>query len=197
MQALIESPADSSWLEVARVDLDVAQIYAEQGTFLWKSLYRMGVLEADLPDALQEVLLVVHRRGDSYDGTSKLQSWLFGICLRVASTTRRKRVRRRESELGPDVELLRGNDEVTGPEVRLLRRDATRKLARVLDGLEPEQRALFSLYELENRPCSEIAELLAIPLGTVHSRLHAVRLAFQASLARVDAQARQFHGGRP
>jgi RNA polymerase sigma-70 factor (ECF subfamily) len=197
VQALVDSPADASWLELGRSTLDVAQIYAEQGAFLWKSLYRMGVLESDLPDALQEVLLVVHRRGDSYDGTSKLQSWLFGICLRVAATTRRKRARRREDELGTDVELAPRDEDPSGPEEQLLRRDAARKLARVLDGLEPEQRALFSLYELENRPCSEIADVLGVPVGTVHSRLHAARGAFQASLKRIDAQERKLHGGRP
>jgi hypothetical protein len=57
-------PADPDLTEAKSTasPLDVTVIYAKHAQFLWRSLQRMGVAEADLPDALQEVLLVVHRR---------------------------------------------------------------------------------------------------------------------------------------
>ncbi|HEY5960176.1 MAG TPA: sigma factor-like helix-turn-helix DNA-binding protein, partial [Polyangiaceae bacterium] len=50
--------------------------------------------------------------------------------------------------------------------------------------LTPEQRAVFVMYELEELSCAEIATELAIPKGTVFSRLHAAREVFKAAYTR-------------
>lgn len=186
------SKGASAQLEVPQ--LDVAQIYAVHGAFLWKCLCRMGVSEADLPDAMQEVLLVVHRRLDSYDPSCKLSTWLFGIGLRVAQTTRRKRARRREAPLEPDEGSL-GATSPEDAEERIRERDARHRLDRVLAGLDPEQRALFTLYEIDDLPGAQIAELLGIPLGTVHSRLSKLRERFYEALRRLEAQEAKLRGG--
>jgi len=44
-------------------------------------------------------------------------------------------------------------------------------LDEILEQLGEEQRAVFVLFELEGMGGIEIAELLDIPIGTVHSRL--------------------------
>lgn len=165
--------------------LDVAAIYSEHAQFLWKSLYRMGVPEADLPDALQEVLCVVHRRLGSFDGRSQLTTWLFGICLRVAATLRRTRRRRREDPL--EVEVASSVlVETNHPESRALQSDARRRLALALDALDPEKRAVFVMFEIEGMGCAEIAALLGVPKGTVFSRLSHARQAFIEQLGRLD-----------
>lgn len=177
----------------------MATIYAAHGAFLWKSLFRMGVSEGDLPDAMQEVLLVVHRRLATFDSSCKLTTWLFGICLRVAGTIRRGRRRRREAPMDSEehrVDLIDENH----PERLMTRRDAERRLTLALDSLGPERRALLTLFELEGLPCAEIAELLGVPLGTVHSRLSVARDRFQKALSRLEAQERhsmRAAGGRP
>ena len=55
----------------------------------------------------------------------------------------------------------------------------------VLDAMSEEKRAVFVLFELERMSCGEIAELMGVPVGTVHSRLHTaraeVRAAFEGS----------------
>jgi RNA polymerase sigma-70 factor, ECF subfamily len=177
----------------------VAVIYAEHAQFLWKSLYHMGIPEADLSDLLQEVLLVVHRRLDSYDHSCRLTTWLFGICLRVAATARRGRRRRREEPMDPNVQghlLVEPND----PERNVLARDARRRLDAALDSLEPDKRAVLVMFELEGMACAEIGELLGVPKGTVFSRLSSARQAFLAALHRLekrDAGKPVTTGGRP
>jgi RNA polymerase sigma-70 factor (ECF subfamily) len=59
---------------------DVESIYRAHGDFMWASLHRLGVRDADLPDALQDVLVVVHRRLHTYDGECKITSWLGIVC---------------------------------------------------------------------------------------------------------------------
>ena len=58
----------------------------------------------------------------------------------------------------------------------------------LLDELELSQRAVFTLFELDGLSGEEIAELLAIPLGTVYSRLRLARETFRRTLERQRAQ---------
>lgn len=165
--------------------LDVAEIYRENAQFLYKSLYRMGIAPADLADVMQEVLLVVHRRLDSYDRSCRLTTWLFGICLRVAATARRARRRRREECINLETKPNLLVDAID-PERVALARDAKRQLDLALDSLSAEKRAVFVMFELEGVPCGEIAELLGVPKGTVFSRLAFARAEFLRALDRLD-----------
>lgn len=165
--------------------LDLRMIYDQHAEFLWKSLYRMGIAEADLPDVTQEVLLVLHRKLDQYDGNCRITSFLFGICLHVAATARRTRQRRREEFVDPELHMDRMST-VEDPEHALASTDARRKLNQALDALNPEKRAVFVMYELEELPCAEIAQLLDIPKGTVFSRLHAARAEFKAAFEALE-----------
>jgi len=196
---LVPETSTASEPNLVEPSIDVAVIYAEHAQFLWKSLYRLGIPEADLADLLQEVLLVVHRRLDSYDRSCRLTTWLFGICLRVAATARRGRRRRREEPMDPNVQghiLVESND----PEQNVLARDARRRLDVALDSLEPEKRAVLVMFELEGMACAEIGELLGVPKGTVFSRLSSARQAFLAALQRLEKREggkRLRIGGRP
>ena len=164
-------------------------VYRDHADFLWRTLFRMGISEPDLPDAMQEVLLVVHRRLASFDGRSKLTTWLYGVCLRVTSNLRRGRRRRRETPLGGDTDelVLVHHDH---PEHLMARRDARKRLTQALGALDPEKRSLLVMFELEAMSTEQIAELLGIPLGTVHSRLHTARRLFQQALFRLEARER-------
>src|SRR5690242_17321725 len=66
----------------------------EHFEFLWRSLRRLGVPEADVDDAVQQVFLVAARR-EILPGSER--SFLFATALRVASHARRTLRRRRES----------------------------------------------------------------------------------------------------
>jgi RNA polymerase sigma-70 factor (ECF subfamily) len=165
--------------------LDVAAVYAEHANFIWKSLFRLGVPEADLPDVMQEVLLVVHRRRDTFDNTSRLTTWLFGICLRVTATARRTRRRRREQPIDEQAHAELPHDALSAEDL-MMARDSKRRLNAALDSLEPEKRAVFVMFELEGLSCGDIAEQLGLPKGTVFSRLANARHVFLEALTRFD-----------
>ena len=170
--------------------LNAAEVHAAHAEFVWRSLARLGVKDADLPDMLQEVFLVVHRRAHAFDGSSKLTSWLFGICLRIAAGYRRRAHRRYERPLEPAQTPVA--DEARGPEAALRTRETQAQLETLLDTLPLDKRAVFVMFEIDAMSCAEIAEELGVPLGTVHSRLHAARAAFAKALARQRAiEARQ------
>jgi RNA polymerase sigma-70 factor (ECF subfamily) len=168
----------------------VARIYEVHADFVWASLQRLGVRDADLEDALQEVFVVVHRRLDSFDGSSKMTTWLFGIAMRVASAYRRRGFRVRETSVGEAPEPAPSDvDESAGsPEDALAAAQLRRRLDALLDELDVEKRAVFVMFEIDEMPCDEIAQLLGVPVGTVHSRLHAARREFQKALGRMHAR---------
>jgi RNA polymerase sigma-70 factor, ECF subfamily len=151
--------------------------------FIWRTLRRLGVGEADADDATQEVFLVASRKLEEV-AVSKERSFLFGTALRVASTHRRTSSRRRESPGGSlDDRTAQG----LGPDDMTERHRARRLLDEVLNELDIDVRGVFVLFELEELTAPQIAELLGIPVGTVASRLRRAREVFRAALnARLE-----------
>lgn len=139
---------------------------------MWRVLLRLGVQRRDVPDSGQEVFLVVHRRLQDFDPRlGSLQSWLYGICLRVASDYRRRYRNRKEAGADGLEQLVAPSE----PESDVATQRAWQRLARVLDGIDEAKREVFVLYELEELSMSEVAALVGCPLQTAYSRLHAAR----------------------
>ena len=68
------------------------------------------------------------------------------------------------------------------------RREDLELFDEALEALDLDQRAVFVLFEINNESCDEIARALEVPLGTVHSRLHAARAAFKKAHARLSKE---------
>lgn len=170
---------------MAERDLDTALVHSQHADFVWKTLQRFHVQPSDLEDVFQEVFVVVHRKLASYDGDARLTTWLYGICRRVAADHRRRAFRRREE---PRAEVASGDAHAATPEDDVARREAERMLDAVLETLSLDQRAVLTMFEIEGMPCAEIAALMDLPVGTVHSRLHHARKAFEDALRRQHAK---------
>jgi len=156
-------------------------VYQQHADFVWRALQHLGVRDADLEDLAQEVFVTVHRRLASFDGRSKLTTWLFGICLHLVQRHRRRAYLRLEflhAEPPERVDPHTPEQHYAGQEARAL-------LQRLLGKLSPERRATFVLFEVEGASCEEIAELTAVPVGTVYSRLHLARKQVAAAAARL------------
>jgi len=168
-------------------ELDVREVYERHADFVWRSLQHLGARPADLEDLGQEVFVVVHRRLSSFDGRSKLTTWLFGICLHLVQRQRRRAYLRFEFLHAEPPERV----DATTPESRYAEEESRRRLERLLDKLSPERRATFVLFEVEGMSCEEIAELTAVPIGTVYSRLHLARKQVKVAAARLQRTRRE------
>jgi RNA polymerase sigma-70 factor (ECF subfamily) len=166
-------------------------IFRTHAEFVWASLQRFGVRQGDLDDALQEVFVVVHKKLGSFRGDSQMTTWLYAICLRVASAHRRRSHVRRELAT-PGLDESHHTD-LANPEEDLAEHQRRRILEELLDELDVEKRALLVMFEIDELPCEEIAEILGVPVGTIYSRLHAARKAFQKSVARFRARTKGVH----
>lgn len=154
--------------------------------FVWRSLLRLGVPPADVDDATQSVWIVLARRLPEIAPGNE-RAFLFGVALRVASDARRRSRKRREV---PGLDVAEHVDTQPDAEEALERSEARALLGEILDDLPEDLRAVFVLYELEELTGAEIAELLAIPAGTVASRVRRAREAFEQIVKRLRARGR-------
>lgn len=120
-----------------------------------------------------------HRRHDS-------RPWLFGIATNLARNHRRREIRelRAIAELTPDPVF--GLD---GVESRIDAEGMRGLLAQALAGLPPEEADVLLLVVWAELDQSEIANALAIPVGTVKSRLSRARGRLQAELGLLPSAA--------
>lgn len=162
-------------------ELSAGQVYAQHADFVWRTLQHLGVRSADLEDLAQEVFVTVHRRIDSFDGRSKLTTWLFGICLHLVQRHRRRAYFRLERPYAEPPDRV----DCQTPEARYAGEQARLQLDSLLDKLSPERRATFVLFEIEGASCERIAELTGVPVGTVYSRLHLARKQVTSAAARL------------
>jgi RNA polymerase sigma-70 factor, ECF subfamily len=161
-------------------------LYDRHFDFVWRSLRRLGVQGADLHDAAQDVFLVVHRRLGDFEERSKVTTWLFRICFHTARDRRRRAHVRREVL---DPVLLDGvHDPSTDATALLEQRDDLELFDDALASMDFDQRAVFTLFELEGMTGDDIAEALEIPLGTAYSRLRLAREAFRRAVVRGAAR---------
>jgi RNA polymerase sigma-70 factor, ECF subfamily len=190
----IESVAPPARPEAAG-ELRVEDVYREHFGFVWRSLRHLGLAEADVEDGVQDVFVIIHARLPTFEHRARITTWIYGICIHVAQARRRRAHVRRELPTDPRSMPIDEADSARADEA-CARREAEALLDGILDTMPMEQRAVFTLFELEGRTCDEIAQLCAIPIGTVYSRLRLSREAFKRASARLEARERFSGGGR-
>ena len=184
------SAADASAADANANQLRLRRMLEESFEFVWRSLRRFGLSDDRADDAAQLVFIIASRKLDSIRLESE-RSFLFGTAMRVASDIRRSAVNRREvAHADPGADVV---DATATAEELIDQRRAREMLDGVLDAMQEDLRAVFVLFELEELPTAEIAALLAIPPGTVASRLRRAREEFEVQIARIKKR----HGGAP
>lgn len=123
----------------------------------------------DASDVVQEAFL---RAFDAFDGMrgDNARPWLLAI-VRNTSFTWLARNRPGSSQVSYDEEIHGLPDPDANPELLALRADDRCRVDAAIEHLPPEFREVVVLRELEDMSYKEIATVLAIPMGTVMSRL--------------------------
>lgn len=162
------------------------ELFRQHAAFVGRFLARLGVPAEHIPDALQEVFLVVHRQGGYRPGIAKPTSYLAGVALHAARKHRRRQQldRARHSETGADQLATGGADPIRRMQVQ----QDLERLQHALDHLSEEHRTALVLIEIEGESCLSVAAALGVPVGTMYSRVHVARKKLQLALRWVDGQ---------
>lgn len=162
--------------------IDASTLFRSHAAFVARFLVRLGAPAAEIEDLVQEVFMVAHRRGGFVAGPARPTTWLAEIAVRVRSTARRAERRRKEE---PDEAEVASVATTRDPSKDAEVAQNLRHVQEALGMLDPDKRAIFVLFELEDEPCDAIAAALGVPIGTVYSRLHAARREFMGAYRRI------------
>lgn len=127
-----------------------------------------GLARDAAEEVVQETMIAVWNKAALYDpAQAGVATWVYTVARncridRIRRDGRRSRV---ELEKEPQVEL-----EASGEEV-LLADERDRRIRAAVSALPPEQAAVVQLSFFADKPHSDIARELGIPLGTVKSRM--------------------------
>lgn len=118
-------------------------------------------------DVVQETFIRAWQKADSFRGEVPIRNWLLRIAHNVAVST--LRTVRDESV---DPHRLPIQLEQTGPDVVV---EARAQIIDALAGLNPIDRSLVVLREIEGLTYAEISKILDLPMPTVKTRLFRAR----------------------
>jgi len=138
----------------------------------------------DLADLIQDVFVGVLTSVRSVREAGALRGWLFQVTVRTARKHLRTSSRRWWLKLWPN------GDEVEAQPANELEdnaSDAVQATFRILEGMNAEERLVFSLRYISGMELLEMAELCEMSLSTVKRRLARAQLRFHAAARNDDA----------
>jgi RNA polymerase sigma-70 factor (ECF subfamily) len=154
------------------------------------NLARLLSRDADAAqDIVQEALIRAHRKFAGYRGENA-RAWILKIVRNCSydwlmSRRRKSQLEVNSHDSGYTEELIVNvsSDECT-PEAMLVREAERQTVRFVLDTMPLPLREILVWRELEERSYRQIAEIAALPIGTVMSRLARARTAFRDAWQR-------------
>jgi RNA polymerase sigma-70 factor (ECF subfamily) len=133
----------------------------------------------DARDIVQRAFLNAWRRLESFKGDAAFSTWMYRIAFNESVSFRREGGRRR---LAPLNETSPEPADDRRPGDRLESAEARGQVQAALNQLDPDDKKIIVLKEIDDRSYDEIAEILEIPKGTVRSRLFRAREALRDKL---------------
>jgi RNA polymerase sigma-70 factor, ECF subfamily len=151
-----------------------------------------GHFDAFLEDVLQETLLRVLDRLDSFEGRSQFTTWVYKIAIRIALNELRHRKWKEVSldglEEGDDPDGMPSERFSSGdphPESIVERKDAIALVERILaEELTPRQHALMTAIGVKGVPMDEVAHRMGTNRNALYKMMHDARLRLKRRLKR-------------
>lgn len=159
----------------------LATLYDRHAPTLLALALRIVKVRGEAEDLLHDVFLEVWRAAKDYDlNRGRVRTWLVvRMRSRALDVVKSARVSRRSGDDEVALRVVGDDDPSASPDQARVRR--------ALAEVGPDQRAVLELAYFDGLSCSEIAAKLAVPIGTVKSRLAAGLAKLRATLGAVPA----------
>jgi len=127
-------------------------------------------------EAAQESLIRIYKALPRWRRESPLGGYLYGICRTTSADVMRSHARHHSRSVQvEEFDSLGFESPHEAAEVNVLRQEASQMLAQAMRQLEPEDRAMLYLHEVEDKGLSELSAMYGMPVGTIKSRLFRAR----------------------
>jgi len=161
-------------LKAARADVGAfEQIYKAACGFVYNVALRITNNEADAEEVTQDVFMKIYKNLKNFQFRSSFKTWVYRITVNSAINACKRTPK--EMKQKADYELALKTQASTQERTEIDQDQRQALLSRILDILNPDQRACIILRELQGLSYQEIARALRINLNTVRSRLKRAR----------------------
>lgn len=130
---------------------------------------------SDAQDAAQETFIAALRSLNGFRGDAAFNTWLYAIAINVCRRQLKRRTRSRALHTTLKLAQPVFSDPVPDPEQTVIRSEVAHTLQQAVSALDEKHRLPVILRYYHELPVSEIAQILNISEGTVHSRLFNAR----------------------
>lgn len=167
-----ETDPDLHLLRRLHTDADAFEgLYRAFYPRLFDFLLRILGQHADVEETINDTMLVVWNKADTFAGRSKVSTWIFGIAYKKALKRLKANKRHSERELSIDVEVEDRRD----PATTIGNRKAVERVRAAVAQLPMAQRSIVHLAFFYGHTYSEIAEIVGCPVNTVKTRMFYAR----------------------
>lgn len=144
----------------------------------------------DALDIAQDAMLRFFENLGRFRASQPVRPWLFTIVRNRARDMWRRRSNRPGESIDTHPDLVAQlADSRLNPEQTAVRGQRQAQVWRAIEALSPSQREIIFLRDFHDLPYTEIAAVLAIPVGTVMSRLHSARGVLRRSVKEGERNA--------
>ncbi len=169
-----------------------AELIARTGDKAYNFAYRLSGNEPDARDLVQEAFSRALEHGGSYDPSRPFDSWLLRILNNVFLDSMRRHSHTRTVSLDAPApvedagwaDLLPGDE--PAPADELVKRESVDILQKALARLPLAYRSAVALCDIEGMSYEEIAQVMAVPIGTVRSRIHQGRVLLRKTYEELE-----------
>jgi RNA polymerase sigma-70 factor, ECF subfamily len=130
-------------------------------------------------DVMQEAFLEVWRSAGRFEGRSSAKTWIFGIARNRAVDRMRRRGRLVLGDADTNIP-----DEAPNPETIAVTASEVARVRACMERLSDPHRTAIRLAFYEDMPYGEIAEIEAVPVGTIKTRVHHAKQLLRHCLAQ-------------
>ncbi len=151
---------------------------------LYRVALRLTGNAADADDLVQETMLKAYRAWHQYEQGTNAKGWLLTILRHAFINEYRRRTRHPETVDLDAIEPFAVFEDIQedDPQGRFFDQIVDDEVLRAIDELPEQFREAIVLSDVEGMSYEEVARILAVPIGTVKSRLFRARRLLQAKL---------------
>jgi RNA polymerase sigma-70 factor, ECF subfamily len=172
----------------------VEAIFRDEIGFIVGALLHFGIARIDVEDAAHEVIRAVLRSLPTFDASRDLRSWLFGVAFHIASNHLRRAERHRARYVDDPADVVIPDLTATIEE-RMIQDETRRTVREILGEIPLDRRAVLIARIVHGMSELETAEALAIPQGTVKTRLRMAKQELRDGIERREREEQRSHSG--
>ncbi len=152
---------------------------------LFRLALRITLNRADAEDVVQETMLKVWNRRETWDTLESIEAFCLTICRNIA-LDKLKRADNHSATLEEDGMDRADRSYDSNPEEQTVQRDRVTMVRKLIDQLPEKQRTCMQLRDMEGKPYKEIAKVMGITEQQVKVNIFRARQSIKEKFQQIE-----------